>query len=141
MRADEVRVADPQMDDGPRAWGPREITARPPAARGDTMATIMTTKTQGMAYQAARARWATVRVETEGGIYVGRMYVPETKKRVSDVLSDDRQFISLTEVSVNDSAHTESFVAVNKLYIRTIRILHEGLPEDGRPALRRIEPS
>ena len=105
------------------------------------MATVMTTtKTQGLGYQAARARWATVRVETEGGIYVGRMYVPETKKRVSDVLSDDRQFISLTEVSVNDAAQTESFVAINKRYIRTIRILHEGMPEEPRPipALRRV---
>jgi hypothetical protein len=102
------------------------------------MATMMATKTQGPNYHAGRARWATVRVETDGGIYVGRMYIPETKKRVSDVLSDDRQFISLTEVSVNDSAQTESFVAVNKNYIRTIRILHEGLPEEPRPLMRRI---
>lgn len=104
------------------------------------MATMMAAKNQSANYNPVRARWATVRVETEGGTYVGRMYVPETKKRVSDVLSDDRQFISLTEVSVNDSSHTESFMAINKLYIRTIRILHEGLPEASR--LRGVgEPS
>jgi hypothetical protein len=102
------------------------------------MATMMATKTQGTNYHPGRARWATVRVETDGGIYVGRMYIPETKKRVSDVLSDDRQFISLTEVSVNDAVQTEAYVAVNKSYIRTIRILHEGLPEEPRPLMRRI---
>jgi hypothetical protein len=102
------------------------------------MATMMAAKTQTVGYNPGRARWATVRVETEGGIYVGRMYVPETKKRVSDVLSDDRQFISLTEVSVNDAANTESFMAINKSYIRTIRILHEGLPEEPRHIIRRV---
>lgn len=73
-----------------------------------------------------RGRWSTVRIETEGPVYVGRVYVPETKRRLSDVLSDDRPFISLTEVSINDSEIIEPFVAVNKHYIRTVRILHEG---------------
>ena len=75
---------------------------------------------------AARARWATVKVETDTAIYVGRLYVPETKKRVSDVLSDERQFLSLTDVSVNHTPGVEPFVAVNKSYVRTLRVLHEG---------------
>jgi hypothetical protein len=74
----------------------------------------------------ARARWATVKVETDTAVYVGRLYVPETKKRVSDVLSDERQFLSLTDVSVNGSTETESFVAVNKQYVRTLRVVQEG---------------
>lgn len=77
-------------------------------------------------YAPARARWATVRIETENATYVGRVYIPETKKRVSDILSDDRVFVSLTEVAVNDTAEVEPFVAINKQYIRTVRILHEG---------------
>jgi hypothetical protein len=76
--------------------------------------------------QVARARWATVKIETDTAIYVGRLYVPETKQRVSDVLADERQFLSLTEVSVNSTLAVEPFVAVNKACVRTLRVLHEG---------------
>ena len=75
---------------------------------------------------AVRARWATVRIETDTASYVGRLFVPETKKRLSDVLCDDRQFVNLTEVSVNDGEGTESFIALNKRYIKTVRVLDEG---------------
>jgi len=75
---------------------------------------------------ASRARWATVRVETEGSMYVGRVFVPETKKRFSDVLCDERPFLFLTEVSVNESDSVEPFVAVNKEHIKTVRVLHDG---------------
>ena len=74
----------------------------------------------------ARAKWSTVRIETDTAVYVGRIFIPETKRRLSDVLSDDRPFINLTEVSVNDTEGTEAFVALNKRYVRTVRILHEG---------------
>ncbi len=75
---------------------------------------------------AVRARWSTIRVETEGAVYVGRVYIPETKKRLSDVLCDDRPFISLTEVSINEGEAVEEFVAVNKQFVKTVRVLHEG---------------
>jgi len=52
--------------------------------------------------------------------------VGETKKRLSDVLCDDRPFINLTEVSLNDGESVEAFVAINKNYVRTVRVLHEG---------------
>lgn len=84
----------------------------------------------------AMARWATVRVETDNGVYVGRLYVADASKRVSDVLSDDRQFLSLADVSMNDGEHLESFMAVNKHFIRTLRIVDEGLAE-GPGAVRR----
>ena len=77
----------------------------------------------------SRARWATVQVDTENGVYLGRLYVPETKKRASDVLSDDRLFIFLTEVSFNESTQVEPFVAINKRFVRTVRILDDGSPE------------
>jgi hypothetical protein len=76
-----------------------------------------------------RARWATVRIETDSSIFVGRLFVPETKKRSSDVLCDDRPFLFLTEVSVNESHDTEPFLAINKRFIKTVRVLHEGAPE------------
>lgn len=94
-----------------------------------TMATTMATaavERPGVKSYAARAKWATVRVETEGSIYVGRLFIPETKKRLSDVLGDDRPFLNLTEVSTNDSQDLEPFVAINKAYVKTVRILHEG---------------
>jgi hypothetical protein len=89
--------------------------------------TAMTERVVTAPFQyAARARWATVRIETDNATYVGRVYVPETKKRLSDVLCDDRAFINLTEVSINDGEGTESFIAVNKRYIKTVRVLDEG---------------
>ena len=78
---------------------------------------------------AARAKWCTVRIETDEAVYVGRVYVPETKKRLSDVLCDDRPFLNLTEVSVNDSDSHETFIALNKAFVRSVRVLHEGEAE------------
>jgi hypothetical protein len=78
---------------------------------------------------AARAKWATVRIETDQSVYVGRIYVPETKKRLSDVLADERPFLNLTEVSVNDCENLEQFIALNKRYVRTVRVLDEGEAE------------
>jgi hypothetical protein len=100
-------------------------------SRGDKMATLATGRGRRvdiLAYTAARARWATVRVETDGGTYVGRMYVPDATSRVSDVLADDRQFLSLTDVRVDEGPQVEAFMAVNKSFIRTLRILDEGSP-------------
>jgi hypothetical protein len=84
-------------------------------------------------YAPAPARWATVRIETEATVYVGRVFVPETKRRVSDVISDERMFLNLTQVSINDSPAVEPFVALNKQYVKTIRVLNEG---DMAPAAR-----
>ena len=76
-----------------------------------------------------RARWATVSIETDASEFVGRLFIPETKKRASDVLCDDRPFLFLTEVSINRGEVIEPFLAVNKRYIKTVRLLHEGQPE------------
>ena len=73
-----------------------------------------------------RARWATVRVETDGSVYVGRVFIPETRKRFSEVLCDDRAFLLLTDVSVDDSDAVEPFIAINKSFINTVRVLHDG---------------
>jgi len=99
------------------------------------MATLMEARRPELTgnYSPARARWATVRIETEGTVYVGRIYVPETKKRLSDVISDERMFLNLTQVTVNDSPSVEAFVALNKQYVKTIRVLSEG---DAVPARR-----
>ena len=81
----------------------------------------------------SRARWAMVKIETDTAIYVGRLHIPETKKRVSDVISDDRQFLSLTDVRVNDETDLEPFMAINKSIVRTLRVLQEGSGEQQQP--------
>ena len=97
--------------------------------------TLMGRRADVLTYTPERSRFATIRVETDGGIYVGRIYVPDTNRRVSDVLADDRQFLSLTDVRVNDGEHVEAYMAVNKSFVRTLRILDEG-GTDGRVARR-----
>jgi hypothetical protein len=92
----------------------------------------------GAVYAPGRARWATVKVEAESRIYVGRLYVPETKKRVSDILSDERLFINMVDVSVDGSSELEPFVALNKRYIRTVRVIDEGRAEEPRRMARGI---
>jgi hypothetical protein len=101
------------------------------------MATMTSRKAGILTYapeRSERSRWATIRVETDGGVYVGRICVPEARLRVSDVLADDRQFLSLTDVHVNDGEEKEAFMAVNKSFIRTLRILDEGTAEAARVA-------
>src|SRR5687768_1005640 len=95
------------------------------------MATMMTTARIGVSGYAQRARWATVRVETDGAVYVGKVFVPETKKRLSDVLCDDRPFLNLTEVSINDGGPLEAFVAINKTFVKNVRVIDEEQAESG----------
>jgi hypothetical protein len=94
------------------------------------MATPITTAArQGFNPYGQKARWVTVRVETEGAVYEGRLYVPETKKRVSDVLCDDRLFLNMTDVTINGSTEIESFLAVNKSFVKTLRVLADSEPQ------------
>jgi hypothetical protein len=89
------------------------------------MATLLSTARPSISAYAQKARWATVRIETDGAVYVGRLFVPETKKRLSDVLCDDRPFLNLTDVTINDSSFIEPFVALNKTFVKSVRIMHE----------------
>jgi hypothetical protein len=79
---------------------------------------------------AARASWPTVRIETDGATYVGAVCVPETLRRFSDLLADERPFLHLVQVSINGSKDLEPFLALNKRFIRTVRIVDEGKPAD-----------
>jgi hypothetical protein len=74
----------------------------------------------------AQEHWATVHVETDGAIYVGRVLVTSPGRRFSHVLRDRRPFLFMTEVSINDSDWVEPLVAVNKALIRRTRVLDEG---------------
>jgi hypothetical protein len=96
------------------------------------MATMSANRADTPSYTSPQSRFATVRVETDGGVYVGRICVPAARLRVSDVLADDRQFLSLTDVRVNDGEQPEAFMAVNKSFVRTVRILDEGVVDAAR---------
>jgi hypothetical protein len=74
----------------------------------------------------ARASWPTVRIETDGATYEGQVCVPETKRRLTDALADDRPFLHLVQVSINGAVEREPFLALNKRFIRTVRIVDEG---------------
>jgi hypothetical protein len=89
------------------------------------MATLLSTARPSISAYGQKARWATVRIETEGTVYVGRLFVPETKKRLSDVLCDDRPFLNLTDVTINDSGFIEPFVALNKSFVKSVRVMQE----------------
>jgi hypothetical protein len=86
------------------------------------------------------SRRATVRVETEGSVYEGRIWVPSATCRVADVLADDRQFLSLTEVRVNDGEQREAYMALSKSVIRTLRILDDVAPVDASRGVRAQAP-
>jgi hypothetical protein len=74
----------------------------------------------------SRATWPTVRIETEAATYVGQVCVPEAKRRFSDVLADERPFLHLIQVQINGESEREPFLAINKSFIRTVRIVDEG---------------
>jgi uncharacterized protein DUF6812 len=100
------------------------------------MATLIERRPVVLTHTPERSRRATVRVETDGAVYVGRICLPDAKYRVSDVLADDRQFLSLTEVRVNDGDQVEAYMAVNKSFIRTLRVLDEAAPVAASRGLR-----
>ena len=82
------------------------------------------------AHPAARADWPTVLIETDGATYEGQVCVPETKRRLSDLLADERPFLHLVQVSINGAGEREPFLALNKSFIRTVRIVDEGKAAD-----------
>ena len=51
------------------------------------------------------------------------------------MIADDRMFLNLTQVSVNDSSEVEAFVALNKQYVKTIRVISES---EAAPGPRRV---
>ena len=62
-----------------------------------------------------------VRVKTASSVYIGNFFVPELRTRLSDVLNDkDKDFISLTEVHINDSDNKTDFVCLNKRLIESL---------------------
>ncbi|MBI5411237.1 MAG: hypothetical protein HZA21_04515 [Nitrospirae bacterium] len=63
---------------------------------------------------------ARIRVRTVNGTYVGDLFIPRMRNRVSDVLNEEeRLFINLTNVVIDDKERT-GFVSLNKNLIESV---------------------
>lgn len=65
-----------------------------------------------------------VRVRTATSTYVGDFLIPPMRNRLSDVLNEeDRVFINLTDVTINDGAEKVAFVTLNKHMIESMALV------------------
>lgn len=62
-------------------------------------------------------------VKTTASAYTGTLYLPVSHRRISDVINDERQFISMTDVESRDFASPKSYLAINKELIELVEIL------------------
>jgi len=62
-------------------------------------------------------------VKTIDSAYTGTVYLPADQLRFSDVINDERQFISMTDVESRDFASPKSYLAINKDLIELVELL------------------
>ena len=68
-------------------------------------------------------------IKTVDSAYTGTLYLPLDQSRVSDVINDERQFISMTDVESKDFASPKSYLAINKDLIECVEILESDLED------------
>jgi hypothetical protein len=68
-------------------------------------------------------------VKTVDSSYTGFVYLPAERKRFSDVLNDERKFLSITDVESKDFASPKSFLTINKDLIELVEILEPNREE------------
>ena len=68
-------------------------------------------------------------VKTIDSAYTGTIYLPADQTRFSDVMNDERQFISMTDVESKDFASPKSYLAINKDLIELVEILESDLKD------------
>jgi hypothetical protein len=70
-------------------------------------------------------------IKTIDSAYTGTVYLPADETRFSDVMNDERQFISVTDVESKDFASPKAYLAINKDLIELAEILEpETKPEE-----------
>jgi hypothetical protein len=62
-------------------------------------------------------------IKTVDSAYTGTIYLPKEQTRISDVMNDERQFISMTDVDSKDFASPKAYLAINKDLIELVEIL------------------
>lgn len=58
-------------------------------------------------------------ITTPRGSLQGFLYIPELKRRLSEILNDERAFLPLTDV-VNEEGEKIEYLAINKTAIITV---------------------
>jgi len=71
-------------------------------------------------------------IKTADSAYTGTLYLPEGQTRFSDLLNDERQFISITDVESKDFASPKAYLAVNKDRIELVEILESDWQEPSK---------
>lgn len=71
------------------------------------------------------SRKVRVWIRTVDSAYTGTIYLPKDQTRISDVMNDERQFISMTDVESKDFASPKAYLAINKDLIELMEILEE----------------
>jgi len=66
-------------------------------------------------------------VKTVNSTYTGTLYLPKEQTRISDLMNDERQFISMTDVDSKDFASPKAYLAINKDLIELVEILNPDL--------------
>jgi hypothetical protein len=69
-------------------------------------------------------------IKTVGSTYTGTLYLPKDHTRISDLMNDERQFLSLTDVDSKDFASPKAFLAINKDLIELVEILDRDLERE-----------
>jgi len=69
-------------------------------------------------------------IKTVDSTYTGTIYLPRDETRISDVMNDERQFISMTDVDSKDFPSRKAYLAINKDLIELVEILDPD-PEPG----------
>jgi hypothetical protein len=69
-------------------------------------------------------------IKTVGSTYTGTLYVPKDHTRISDLMNDERQFLSLTDVDSKDFASPKAYLAINKDLIELVEILDPDLERE-----------
>jgi hypothetical protein len=85
----------------------------------------------------AEGKKVRVKIKTMHNVYVGDMLIPPMRHRIVDVVNDEqRLFINLTDVTINDHEHAP-FVSLNKNLITAIMQLDSPSPEKASPRVSR----
>ncbi len=74
---------------------------------------------------AANSRRIKVWVKTIGSTYTGFIFLPGEGKRFSDIINDERKFISITDVESKDFAVPKPFLVINKDLIELMEVLDQ----------------
>jgi hypothetical protein len=62
-------------------------------------------------------------VKTAASAYTGTIYLPADQTRISDIMNDERQFLSMTDVESKDFSSPKPYLAINKDLIELVEIL------------------